>query len=58
MDFSLSILIFIFFFLFNYNGSFLTFLAVNAVSLGKNGVVELLFKIIGPFSKKNTSLMK
>ncbi|KAI1239911.1 hypothetical protein IHE44_0011349 [Lamprotornis superbus] len=32
--------------------------AVNAVSLGKNGVVELLFKIIGPFSKRNTSLMK
>ncbi|NXY06704.1 CBPC1 carboxypeptidase, partial [Pteruthius melanotis] len=32
--------------------------SVNAVSLGKNGVVELLFKIIGPFSKKNTSLMK
>ncbi|XP_048356237.1 cytosolic carboxypeptidase 1-like isoform X2 [Sphaerodactylus townsendi] len=32
--------------------------SVNAVSLGKNGVVELLFKIIGPFSKKNTGLMK
>ncbi|XP_059825809.1 cytosolic carboxypeptidase 1 isoform X3 [Hypanus sabinus] len=32
--------------------------AVNAVSLGKNGVVELMFKIIGPFSKKNTSLVK
>ncbi|XP_067171787.1 cytosolic carboxypeptidase 1 isoform X3 [Apteryx mantelli] len=32
--------------------------SVNAVSLGKNGVVELMFKIIGPFSKKNTSLMK
>uniref|UniRef100_F7DJ39 Cytosolic carboxypeptidase 1 n=1 Tax=Monodelphis domestica TaxID=13616 RepID=F7DJ39_MONDO len=31
---------------------------VNAVSLGKNGVVELMFKIIGPFSKKNTGLMK
>ncbi|XP_072006964.1 cytosolic carboxypeptidase 1 isoform X2 [Engystomops pustulosus] len=31
--------------------------SVNAVSLGKNGAVELLFKIIGPFSKKNTSLM-
>uniref|UniRef100_A0A8C7GXC6 Cytosolic carboxypeptidase 1 n=1 Tax=Oncorhynchus kisutch TaxID=8019 RepID=A0A8C7GXC6_ONCKI len=27
---------------------------VNAVSLGKNGVVELMFKIIGPYSKKNT----
>ncbi|XP_072372802.1 cytosolic carboxypeptidase 1 isoform X4 [Scyliorhinus torazame] len=32
--------------------------SVNAVFLGKNGVVELLFKIIGPFSKKNTSLIK
>ncbi|XP_066469850.1 cytosolic carboxypeptidase 1 isoform X1 [Tiliqua scincoides] len=32
--------------------------SVNAVSLGKNGVVELVFKIIGPFSKKNTGLMK
>uniref|UniRef100_A0A4W5KMI3 Cytosolic carboxypeptidase 1 n=1 Tax=Hucho hucho TaxID=62062 RepID=A0A4W5KMI3_9TELE len=32
--------------------------AVNAVSLGKNGVVELMFKIIGPYSKKNTSLLK
>ncbi|RMC19131.1 hypothetical protein DUI87_03735 [Hirundo rustica rustica] len=32
--------------------------SVNAVSLGKNGVVELMFKIIGPFSKRNTSLMK
>ncbi|XP_062985472.1 cytosolic carboxypeptidase 1 isoform X3 [Elgaria multicarinata webbii] len=32
--------------------------SVNAVSLGKNGVVELIFKIIGPFSKKNTGLMK
>ncbi|XP_015704707.1 cytosolic carboxypeptidase 1 isoform X1 [Coturnix japonica] len=32
--------------------------SVNAVSLGKNGVVELMFKIIGPFSKKHTSLMK
>ncbi|XP_069737320.1 cytosolic carboxypeptidase 1 [Phaenicophaeus curvirostris] len=32
--------------------------SVNAVSLGKNGVVELLFKIIGPFTKRNTSLMK
>uniref|UniRef100_A0A4W5L3U2 Cytosolic carboxypeptidase 1 n=1 Tax=Hucho hucho TaxID=62062 RepID=A0A4W5L3U2_9TELE len=31
---------------------------VNAVSLGKNGVVELMFKIIGPYSKKNTSLLK
>ncbi|XP_066567167.1 cytosolic carboxypeptidase 1 isoform X2 [Amia ocellicauda] len=32
--------------------------SVNAVSLGKNGVVELMFKIIGPFSKKNTNLLK
>ncbi|XP_034152151.1 cytosolic carboxypeptidase 1 isoform X2 [Esox lucius] len=32
--------------------------SVNAVSLGKNGLVELMFKIIGPFSKKNTSLLK
>ncbi|XP_069817881.1 cytosolic carboxypeptidase 1 isoform X2 [Dendropsophus ebraccatus] len=32
--------------------------SVNAVYLGKNGAVEHLFKIIGPFSKKNTSLMK
>ncbi|KAM6230772.1 cytosolic carboxypeptidase 1 isoform 1-T1 [Porphyrio hochstetteri] len=32
--------------------------SVNAVSLGKNGIVELMFKIIGPFSKKNTSLLK
>uniref|UniRef100_A0A8C7IP21 Cytosolic carboxypeptidase 1 n=1 Tax=Oncorhynchus kisutch TaxID=8019 RepID=A0A8C7IP21_ONCKI len=32
--------------------------SVNAVSLGKNGVLELMFKIIGPYSKKNTSLLK
>ncbi|XP_041756412.2 cytosolic carboxypeptidase 1 isoform X1 [Coregonus clupeaformis] len=32
--------------------------SVNAVSLGKNGVVELMLKIIGPYSKKNTSLLK
>ncbi|XP_043916833.1 cytosolic carboxypeptidase 1 [Protopterus annectens] len=32
--------------------------SVNAVSLGKSGVVELLFKIVGPFSKKNTGLLK
>ncbi|XP_048656398.1 cytosolic carboxypeptidase 1 isoform X3 [Marmota marmota marmota] len=32
--------------------------SVNSVSLGKNGVVELMFKIIGPFSKKNSGLMK
>ncbi|XP_073321930.1 cytosolic carboxypeptidase 1 [Pagrus major] len=31
---------------------------VNAVSLGKNGVVELMFKIVAPYSKKNTSLLK
>ncbi|KAM6152484.1 cytosolic carboxypeptidase 1 isoform 2-T2 [Erethizon dorsatum] len=32
--------------------------SVNSVSLGKNGVVELMFKIVGPFSKKNSGLMK
>ncbi|XP_021098267.1 cytosolic carboxypeptidase 1 isoform X3 [Heterocephalus glaber] len=32
--------------------------SVNSVTLGKNGVVELMFKIIGPFSKKNSGLMK
>uniref|UniRef100_A0A8C5K599 Cytosolic carboxypeptidase 1 n=1 Tax=Jaculus jaculus TaxID=51337 RepID=A0A8C5K599_JACJA len=32
--------------------------SVNSVSLGKNGIVELMFKIIGPFSKKNSGLMK
>ncbi|KAG7223449.1 hypothetical protein INR49_015552, partial [Caranx melampygus] len=32
--------------------------AVNAISLGKNGVVELMFKITAPYSKKNTSLLK
>ncbi|XP_053779413.1 cytosolic carboxypeptidase 1 isoform X3 [Desmodus rotundus] len=32
--------------------------SVNSVFLGKNGVVELMFKIIGPFSKKNSGLMK
>ncbi|KAJ8413913.1 hypothetical protein AAFF_G00065110 [Aldrovandia affinis] len=32
--------------------------SVNAVSLGKNGVVDLMFKIIGPYSKKSTSLLK
>uniref|UniRef100_A0A3P8W1W9 Cytosolic carboxypeptidase 1 n=1 Tax=Cynoglossus semilaevis TaxID=244447 RepID=A0A3P8W1W9_CYNSE len=32
--------------------------SVNAISLGKNGVVELMFKIIGPYSKKNTTLIK
>uniref|UniRef100_A0A665VFZ9 Cytosolic carboxypeptidase 1 n=1 Tax=Echeneis naucrates TaxID=173247 RepID=A0A665VFZ9_ECHNA len=28
--------------------------SVNAISLGKNGVVELMFKITAPYSKKNT----
>ncbi|XP_046872539.1 cytosolic carboxypeptidase 1 isoform X2 [Hypomesus transpacificus] len=32
--------------------------SVNAISLGKNGVVDLMFKIIGPYSKKNTTLLK
>lgn len=32
--------------------------AVNAISMGKNGVVELMFKIVAPYSKKNTSLLK
>ncbi|XP_075455093.1 cytosolic carboxypeptidase 1 isoform X1 [Ascaphus truei] len=32
--------------------------SVNAVYLGKNGAVELLFKTIKPYSKKNTGLMK
>ncbi|KAM9392828.1 cytosolic carboxypeptidase 1 isoform 2-T2 [Pholidichthys leucotaenia] len=32
--------------------------SVNAISLGKSGVVELMFKIIAPYSKKNTSLHK
>ncbi|XP_076586403.1 cytosolic carboxypeptidase 1 isoform X2 [Chaetodon auriga] len=31
---------------------------VNAISLGKNGVVELMFKVVSPYSKKNTSLLK
>uniref|UniRef100_A0A8D3CVQ6 Cytosolic carboxypeptidase 1 n=1 Tax=Scophthalmus maximus TaxID=52904 RepID=A0A8D3CVQ6_SCOMX len=31
---------------------------VNSVSLGKNGVVELMFKIVTPYSKRNTSLIK
>uniref|UniRef100_A0A8C6TC21 Cytosolic carboxypeptidase 1 n=1 Tax=Neogobius melanostomus TaxID=47308 RepID=A0A8C6TC21_9GOBI len=31
--------------------------SVNAISLGKNGVVELLFKVLAPYSKKNTSLV-
>ncbi|XP_038161728.1 cytosolic carboxypeptidase 1 isoform X2 [Cyprinodon tularosa] len=32
--------------------------SVNAISLGKCGVMELIFKIVGPYSKKNTSLFK
>nr|XP_020458057.1 cytosolic carboxypeptidase 1 [Monopterus albus]XP_020458058.1 cytosolic carboxypeptidase 1 [Monopterus albus]XP_020458059.1 cytosolic carboxypeptidase 1 [Monopterus albus] len=32
--------------------------SVNAISLGKNGAVELMFKIVVPYSKKNTSLLK
>lgn len=32
--------------------------AVNAISMGKNGVVELMLKIVAPYSKKNTSLLK
>ncbi|KAM3610203.1 uncharacterized protein V6R79_000588 [Siganus canaliculatus] len=31
---------------------------VNAIALGKNGVVELMFKIVAPYCKKNTSLLK
>uniref|UniRef100_A0A8D3BZV1 Cytosolic carboxypeptidase 1 n=1 Tax=Scophthalmus maximus TaxID=52904 RepID=A0A8D3BZV1_SCOMX len=31
---------------------------LNSVSLGKNGVVELMFKIVTPYSKRNTSLIK
>uniref|UniRef100_A0A8C2BWD5 Cytosolic carboxypeptidase 1 n=1 Tax=Cyprinus carpio TaxID=7962 RepID=A0A8C2BWD5_CYPCA len=31
---------------------------VNAVSLGKSGTLEIMFEIIGPFSKKSTTLMK
>uniref|UniRef100_A0A3Q2CGN5 Uncharacterized protein n=1 Tax=Cyprinodon variegatus TaxID=28743 RepID=A0A3Q2CGN5_CYPVA len=29
--------------------------SVNAISLGKCGAMELIFKIVGPYSKKNTS---
>ncbi|KAJ3604453.1 hypothetical protein NHX12_029193 [Muraenolepis orangiensis] len=32
--------------------------SVNAISLGKAGAVELMFKIVGPYNKKNTSLLK
>ncbi|XP_058492634.1 cytosolic carboxypeptidase 1 [Solea solea] len=31
---------------------------VNAISLGKNGVVELMVKIVAPYNKKNTTLLK
>uniref|UniRef100_A0A671SQA5 Cytosolic carboxypeptidase 1 n=1 Tax=Sinocyclocheilus anshuiensis TaxID=1608454 RepID=A0A671SQA5_9TELE len=31
---------------------------VNAVSLGKSGALEIMFEIIGPFSKKSTTLLK
>lgn len=37
---------------------FFLFLAVNAVSLGKSGALEIMFEIIGPFSKKSTTLLK
>uniref|UniRef100_A0A8C1IS45 Cytosolic carboxypeptidase 1 n=1 Tax=Cyprinus carpio TaxID=7962 RepID=A0A8C1IS45_CYPCA len=30
---------------------------VNAVSLGKSGTLEIMFEIIGPFSKKSTTLV-
>ncbi|KAJ8285431.1 hypothetical protein GJAV_G00026720 [Gymnothorax javanicus] len=32
--------------------------SVNAVSLGKSGVIDVLFKIIYPYSKKSSSLLK
>uniref|UniRef100_A0A4W4DW05 Cytosolic carboxypeptidase 1 n=1 Tax=Electrophorus electricus TaxID=8005 RepID=A0A4W4DW05_ELEEL len=32
--------------------------SVNAVSLGKSGMVEMMFKVIGPYTKKNTTLLK
>ncbi|XP_056319019.1 cytosolic carboxypeptidase 1 isoform X2 [Danio aesculapii] len=32
--------------------------SVNAVSLGKSGALEILFEIVGPFSKKSTTLLK
>nr|XP_057928088.1 cytosolic carboxypeptidase 1 isoform X2 [Doryrhamphus excisus] len=31
---------------------------VNAISLGKSGAIEIMFKILAPYSKKNTSLLK
>ncbi|XP_072288957.1 cytosolic carboxypeptidase 1 isoform X2 [Eucyclogobius newberryi] len=32
--------------------------SVNAIGMGKNGVVALMFKILSPYTKKNTSLIK
>ncbi|XP_064153171.1 cytosolic carboxypeptidase 1 isoform X2 [Anguilla rostrata] len=32
--------------------------SVNAVSLGKNGVIDVLFKVICPYNKKSSSLLK
>ncbi|KAE8633207.1 hypothetical protein XENTR_v10001814 [Xenopus tropicalis] len=32
--------------------------SVNSVYLGKNGAVEILFKLIGPFTRRNTGLIK
>ncbi|XP_070689722.1 cytosolic carboxypeptidase 1 isoform X2 [Pempheris klunzingeri] len=32
--------------------------SVNAISLGKNGVVEVMLKIAAPYSKKNANLLK
>ncbi|KAM9823057.1 cytosolic carboxypeptidase 1 isoform 1-T1 [Syngnathus typhle] len=31
---------------------------INAISLGKSGTIELMFKIVAPYSKKNTTLIK
>lgn len=33
-------------------------IVVNAVSLGKSGALDLMFEIIGPYSKKSTTLLK
>lgn len=32
--------------------------SVNAMSMGKSGVMELMFKIIAPYCKRNTSVLK
>ncbi|KAM9810611.1 cytosolic carboxypeptidase 1 [Neosynchiropus ocellatus] len=32
--------------------------SVNAMSMGKSGVMELMFKIIAPYCKRNTSILK